>query len=262
MKIKFITLTIPLLFLFACAKTETIDVNKEPSNPPKTNICGTFSSGVLLKSPEEMKEYFSKIEYEKEAPKDSLILMDISPELFKTPNTKLKKEMFFKSIYPLAIKVNKEILEERKQLKKGKDLENLFTKYKTTELEELDKRINIIPASMLMAQSAIESGYGTSRFAIEGNALFGQWTKGKGIVPKEKPNSIWKVASYDTPLDSARSYALNINTHKTYSELRNLRHQGLNPINGLSKYSQKGTFYVDILNSIIKSNNLTNYDIK
>ncbi|MCT4574864.1 MAG: glucosaminidase, partial [Alphaproteobacteria bacterium] len=80
-----------------------------------------------------------------------------------------------------------------------------------------------------------------------------------GMTPKEKPNSVWKVARFDTPLDSARAYAFNLNTNRSYDKFRKLRAQGKDPIYGLAKYSQKGEEYINIVSSVIKVNNLNKY---
>jgi len=208
-------------------------------------------------SPQELRAHFEPIDYEKMYKHEELVIRDIHENLFKTHDVKLKKDVFFKAMLPIAHRINEEISEERVNLLKGKNLAYLKKKYKTNDVEELKRRVNIIPNKMILAQAAIESAYGTSRFAIEGNALFGQWTThSSGMQPKEKPNSKWKVARFETPLDSARSYALNINTHPSYKKLRELRAKGLNPIDGLADYSQKGDGYMKIMNSIIKSNKL------
>jgi Bax protein len=256
------------LLLSSCSTTKLIVVESVEQSIDKTETkqlkesitIKTFDNCNKCSNPLELKAYFNSINYMKEAKNGSLILNTINPGLFKTQDVKLKKDMFFKSIYPIAYQANKEIKIERQDLILEKNIDQLMTKYKVDNIADLKIRLNVLPIPMIMAQAAIESAYGTSRFAEEGNALFGQWTTDpSGMTPREKPDSKWKVARFETPLDSARAYAINVNTHRTYIKLRGLRSKGLDPINGLDKYSQKGTEYIDIINSVIKSNNLNKY---
>lgn len=252
-----------LALVTACSSTtkvtEPIIVVKETVIIEETTT-PSFKNCDNCSNPQELRTYFNSINYDKLPKTDKLILQKINKGLFKTNDVNLKKDVFFKSIYPLAYQVNKEIEKEKKDLEKGKNLEALKKKYKSNDIADLKVRINTIPIPMIMAQAAIESAYGTSRFAEEGNALFGQWTTDpNGMTPREKPNSKWKVARYNTPLDSTRGYALNVNTNGTYRKLRKLRAEGKDPIDGLDKYSQKGAEYINIVNSVIKNNNLDKY---
>ena len=132
-------------------------------------------------------------------------------------------------------------------------------------------RMDIIPVSLALAQAANESGWGTSRFALEGNALFGQWTwSKKGISPKNKdPNKSHKVLQFQILKASVRAYKNNLNTHNAYQEFREARaklRQEDKPIIGLelSKYIKNyaaiGEKYVVIINDIIERNSLTDFD--
>ena len=157
----------------------------------------------------------------------------------------------------------------------------LYTNYKVIEkgedlsqekLEELWRRVDIIPLSLVLAQSAEESGWGTSRFAAEGNALFGQWAWGKNAIkPKEQRSGKgdYGIARFDSPLESMRAYMLNLNTHRAYTDLRKaraaLRNQGQKPdgetlARTLTRYSERGEEYVGTLLSIMKVNNLATAD--
>jgi len=119
-----------------------------------------------------------------------------------------------------------------------------------------------------LAQAAIESGWGTSRFALQGNSLFGQWTwvEGNGIAPTERAEgATHSVKAFDSLRASVRDYLLNLNTNKAYEHLRDLRQQlrdqGREPdahimAAGLSKYSQRGDHYVDEVRAIINSADL------
>ena len=139
--------------------------------------------------------------------------------------------------------------------------------------DELMMRVDVIPASLVLAQAAVESGWGTSRFAAEGSALFGQWTYGgPGITPKEQRTASkgdYKIRAFAMPGDSIRAYLLNLNTHRTYAALRQrrrvLRKEG-KPLtgdalaSGLKSYSERGQAYVDELRTIIHSNRLDEAD--
>ena len=128
-----------------------------------------------------------------------------------------------------------------------------------------------IPTSLALAQAAKETGWGTSRFALEGNALFGQWTwSGEGLKPKDSDSSEGhKVMKFNILQASVRAYQRNLNTHKSYKEFRKaraeLRSQGkeLDSIilsEYLDKYAETGTKYVEILQKIIEQNNLKDFD--
>ena len=132
-------------------------------------------------------------------------------------------------------------------------------------------RMDIIPVSIALAQAANESGWGTSRFALEGNALFGQWTwSKKGISPKNQdPNKSHKVLQFQILKASVRAYKNNLNTHNAYKEFREARAQmredkgkldGLQLTKYLEKYASIGKKYVEILNVIIRKNSLTDFD--
>ena len=130
-------------------------------------------------------------------------------------------------------------------------------------------KLDVIPAGLVLGQAAYESGYGTSRFASEGNALFGQWTYGgKGLVPEQQRKNLGdhRIASFDWPFDSVRGYYLNLSSHPAYEEFRRLRaEQKANgkPLNsllladGLISSSERGQKYVDTLKGIMRVNNLT-----
>ena len=131
--------------------------------------------------------------------------------------------------------------------------------------------MDIIPVSLAIAQAANESGWGTSRFALEGNALFGQWTYSKkGISPKDSdPNSSHKILQFQILKASVRAYKNNLNTHKAYTEFREARAQlrqdkkiinGLELTKYLKNYAQIGEKYVVILEDIINRNSLTDFD--
>ena len=131
--------------------------------------------------------------------------------------------------------------------------------------------MDIIPVSIAIAQAAKETGWGTSRFALEGNALFGQWTwSGEGIKPADADNdATHKVMKFKILKSSVRAYQRNLNTHSSYKEFRMARAElrdnkrnldSLILANYLDKYAETGKEYVKILKKIINQNNLTDFD--
>ena len=136
----------------------------------------------------------------------------------------------------------------------------------------LIRRVDVIPPSLALAQAAEESGWGTSRFARQGNAIFGQWTTadGPGLVPRERDeDKDHKVRIFGKLIDSVRAYMLNLNTHRAYRELRRaraaLRRAG-EPLNGhtlarfLHRYSERGADYVSAIRTMIEANGLDRLD--
>ena len=205
-------------------------------------------------------------------------------DLDELESTKLKKETFIKIVLPLIVAENERILADREKLKilaKKKyttDLEKQWLRQKLLEykvkkgdLKELLVRMDIIPTSIALAQAAKESGWGTSRFALEGNAIFGQWTwSGQGIAPLDRENNKnHKILKFPILRASVKAYQNNLNTHKSYLKFRtkrsNLRDKnkkiaGLELTETLNNYAQTGSEYTKILNQIIKQNRLTDFE--
>ena len=132
-------------------------------------------------------------------------------------------------------------------------------------------RIDEIPVSLAIAQAAKETGWGTSRFAQEGNALFGQWTwSGEGLTPKDSDKKDGhKVMKFNILQASVRAYQRNLNTHSSYQEFRRARAE-LRDMNKkldslilsehLDKYAETGEKYVDVIKKIIQQNSLKDFD--
>ena len=213
-----------------------------------------------------------------------IYLTKLPKDLKTLGDTKTKRDLFIKIILPLILDENKKITEDRKKLFKilGKNfntigervwLKRRFKEYKIDDkdLAKLKMRMDIIPVSIALAQAANESGWGTSRFALEGNALFGQWTwSKKGISPKNKdPDSSHKILQFQVLKASVRAYKNNLNTHNAYTEFREVRAQlrqedkqitGLDLTKYLKNYASIGEKYVKILEDIITNNSLTDFD--
>ena len=142
---------------------------------------------------------------------------------------------------------------------------------KNKDLLTLKIRMDEIPTSLAIAQAAKETGWGTSRFAQEGNALFGQWTwSGDGLKPKDaSENEGHKVMKFNILQASVRAYQRNLNTHSSYRDFRLARAQlrdlgkSLDSIilsEHLDEYAETGNQYVDVLKKIITQNNLKDFD--
>jgi len=135
-------------------------------------------------------------------------------------------------------------------------------------VDDLLYRVDVVPAGLALGQAAYESGYGTSRFAVEGNSLFGQWTyKGDGIVPGKQRKSLGnhQIKAFDWPFDSVRGYFINLMSHPAYEDFRRLRAErraagepmdSLALADGLLKYSERGVEYVNSLKGMIRANHL------
>ncbi len=205
-------------------------------------------------------------------------------DLDEIKDTKLKKETFIKIVLPLVVAENDKILNDKIKLKRitskkmTTDKEKSWLrlklreyKVKNSDIAELDKRMDIIPVSIALAQAAKESGWGTSRFALEGNAIFGQWTwTGQGIEPLNKgKHEGHKILRFPILRASVKAYKNNLNTHKGYSEFREKRFsyrkrnksiKGLNLTETLDRYAQTGKEYTEILEQIIKQNDLSDFE--
>tara|TARA_B100001057_G_scaffold43215_1_gene38645 strand:- start:15 stop:1097 length:1083 start_codon:yes stop_codon:yes gene_type:complete len=205
-------------------------------------------------------------------------------EIKMIENVKKRKEFFIQIVLPLILEENKKINLDRKSLfniinkNNNSKLEKnwLEKKYKqygipSKDLSILKRRMDIVPVSLAIAQAAKETGWGTSRFAQQGNALFGQWTwSGEGLKPKESDkNEGHKVMKFNVLQASVRAYQRNINTHSSYEDFRlaraKLRDLG-KPLDSiilsgyLDKYAETGNEYVEVLQKIIKQNNLKDFD--
>lgn len=223
------------------------------------------------------------------APVPRLRLFMLPSDLPEMTDIGERKTVFLSLALPLILEANAHIAVERRRLrhvierrtagrKIPPDLEDwlvgLATRYKGSadRLDALLLRVDTVPPSLVLAQAAAESGWGTSRFAVEGNAIFGQWTTsgGEGLVPLGRPEGeTYKVRSFDRLIDSVNAYLLNLNTHRPYRGFRRLRAEmrragepldGARLTAGLQHYSETGQEYVDLLRGIIRKNRLSALD--
>jgi uncharacterized FlgJ-related protein len=211
----------------------------------------------------------------------------------------VKKEIFYRFMLPLVVHANTMVMDRRSRLQKmdemlssGRKLSReddewlrgiavvlrIAKKDKITEINDSDGlrriinqalyKLDIIPAGLVLGQAAYESGYGTSRFAVKGNALFGQWTfGGEGLTPEQQRKELGdhRIATFEWPFDSVRGYFINLSSHPAYEDFRRLRSElkasgkplrSLDLAGGLKSYSERGQAYVDTLKGIIRVNKL------
>ena len=205
-------------------------------------------------------------------------------EIKKIESTKKRKDLFIKIVLPLVLEENNRIKLDRKRLfvilnknnntKSEKEwIKKKFKQYGVlnNDLSTLKIRMDEIPVSLAIAQAAKETGWGTSRFALEGNALFGQWTwTGEGIKPAgADSDTTHKVMKFKVLKASVRAYQRNLNTHSSYKKFRKARaiqrdnEEILNSIElvkYLNKYAETGDEYTKVLKKIIEQNSLRDFD--
>jgi uncharacterized FlgJ-related protein len=252
---------------------------------------------------EQVQTLFEKLNYTPDAWQAGIrevprvYLTDIQPrwrdKVSKEVSVLTKKRIFFRALAPLALRSNELILRDRtraadlvKKLADGGEisgdehvwLAKLAVSYGVVQdeeatldqkaLDELMVRVDVVPVSLVLSQCAEESGWGTSRFAAEGNALFGQWSwGGEGIKPEQQREGMgdYRIAAFESPLKSVMAYMMNLNTHAAYAGLRARRAQmradgerisGWVLAETLDKYSERGAAYVDSLHGIMQVNKL------
>ena len=205
-------------------------------------------------------------------------------EIKQIESTKKRKEFFIQIVLPLILEENYSIRLDRKRLfvilnknnnteSERKWLKNKFKQYGVVnrDFTTLKIRMDEIPASLAIAQAAKETGWGTSRFALEGNALFGQWTwSGEGIKPASADSgATHKIMKFKILQASVRAYQRNLNTHSSYKEFREARAiqrdndgklNSLELVKYLDKYAETGKEYIVVLKKIIEQNSLTDFD--
>jgi Bax protein len=217
-------------------------------------------------------------------PVPRLFVEQIPVDILDVQDVEKRKDVFVSVVLPLILNNNEKTLSQRDRLlsiisqqRSGETLtsadqnwlDNLATYYREDpeQIDELLLKVDSVPVSLALAQAVEESGWGTSRFAREGNALFGQrvWSEGKGIVPKERAEGeIYEVRAFATLSDSIESYIHNLNVHPTYELFRSERARRSvepdNPLNGykltetLVDYSERGLEYVEALQNLIQVN--------
>ncbi|MEN8117984.1 MAG: glucosaminidase domain-containing protein [Bacteroidota bacterium] len=286
-------------------ETDTV-INSLPVNYLKDLEFVPPSQKIDIRSYKEVLELFETLNYTPKAWQEGIrevprVYFTRIGERWGSTTTKeitvkYKKQIFFRGIAPLILLSNEMILKDRNRLEiiklsfsKNSNLSEpdknwafkLAELYKVktegnqvteTTIEELWKRVDIIPPSLAMSQAAVESGWGTSRFAASGNALYGQWTWGKkAMIPEEQRKGLgnYGIAAFESLLESVCAYMLNLNTHNAYSKLRDKRAEfskngeqikGYVLAEQLDKYSERGETYVKELQSLMNYNHLNPVD--
>jgi len=246
---------------------------------------------VDARSVADLKAFFEERSYSLELVRQDgarvprLLVATVPGDLSDMTDIKERKAVFIEMMLPLVLRANERIEADRARLHAIKaDLDTgsalsaedetwlgvLGKDYKTDagDIDSLIAKVDVVPPSLALAQAAVESGWGTSRFAREGNALFGQWTteRGNGMVPADRDaDKRHKVRSFGTPLEAVLSYMKNLNTHAAYkgfrAERRKMRKDG-RPLSGmtlaaqLKAYSERGEKYVELVRHIIQFNKL------
>ena len=187
-----------------------------------------------------------------------------------------RKKVFINYVIPLIDKANASIKSDRKFIlnlhnstKKSKNVSD-SEKKKLSKLVDLKEKVNIFPDSLILAQASLESAWGTSRFAVEGNNFFGQHCFSKSCGISARGDKKVKVAKFASVFDSIQSYYRNLNSGDAYKKLRKLRSEEFSKLNkmdslrlteGLSDYSTLGNGdYAKRLNEVITFNKLQQYD--
>jgi len=296
-----LALTVPplLLRLRSSPPPETPAVTARDSvAPPEVAI-----AAVRVARPETLRYHIERLRQTRlwELPRDDFIqpvLFDRYPaEAGKLSDIPTKKRLFLHTLLPAALVAVNEIRQERARLDAILDeidrcggpgttdddfdtsasfnaclapeemefLDNLCRKYRSRSLEQLRRRVNILPVSLIMAQGALESSWGGSRFASSANNIFGMWTWDEdGMVPRAREEGkLHKIRTYESILDSVRHYLLTINRHEAYNPLRMIRLQTFDSLaltEGLTLYSERGGDYIEDLKEVIRYNNLQRYD--
>ena len=275
-------------------------------DPLKSSLL-LFFFGFLLNSSLNAGEFHNWIDLNKYYKKNNFIpeiltqenighlpiISELPDDFSEIQDVPTKKKLFYLVTLPLIYYANTSIMQERrmviniekkfarKELNKNEtdEIIRLSKKYKldyseinTKLFRKLKQRINIIPVSLALGQAIIESGWGQSRFATEGNALYGQWTtsEDKGIIPQDRDeDKTHAVLKFKNLSESVEAYMFNINTHQAYYNFRVIRRideriKYTDPISMkvkyLAAYAEIGDKYVDKLELIIASNNLQEFD--
>jgi Bax protein len=256
---------------------------------------------VRIQSAARLERLFDRLGYRLDAVGDGIVpvpaveLVALPPDLSDMASIKDRKALFIRAILPVVLRANEAVLEERARLEailalleadgalgdtNLQEIRRTAERYGTPEatpdvegIRRLLRRVDAIPVSLAVAQAILESGWGTSRFAVDGNALFGQWTwdAASGIVPAARaPGKSHRVRAFHKLADSAKAYVFNLNTHPAYRSFRQAREAarragGDLPSAGdlarhLGRYSERGDAYTEEVRAMIRNNRLAVFD--
>ena len=250
---------------------------------------------MLLPSVDKLGDMFASVGYHLDDVRNGsatvprLTLAALPQDMAEIALPNKRKAIFLRYMLPLVLEANQRVREQRHRLQALKrDIEsgtsvplvtwqwflNLADEYqvRADQLDELVRRVDMMPPSLALSQAAIESGWGTSRFALEGNSAFGQWTteEFEGLVPQERPDGqTYKIRSFERPIDAVHSYLRNLNTHRAYRVFRAKRaalrgpdgsQDALKLIDTLEGYAEDSETYLKLLRRVILVNNLLRLD--
>jgi len=272
-----------VLLLFGSGRVEA---RSEAREPAPREICALAGSPMArVGSAAELLEYFARAARPLEALRGAstvatLQVDRVPPDLSKLPSERV--DLFLRLVLPSAVHVNDSIDADRARLQAlrggpnsspedARFVAELADRYGLAEpsLPELLERVDRIPISLLLAQAADESGWGRSRFAIEGNALYGQHASGHDGPSIAARGARVRMAAFASVCDATRAYVHNLNTSDAYADLRSLRAKrrsegnhasGPELAGGLLRYSERGEAYVRDLRSIMRHHRLEDFD--
>ena len=269
-------------------RQDFINIPKAQQNIQKINQNDFDQSKILTSNllKEKLDNKLFDIDYIKKNKRVPNIIIAKFPNDFKNIySSSLRKELFIKVALPLIVRENENLISQNLKIERLKNRfssisrrEALWLRKKMEEYQvrnnsvgELLMKIDAIPVSIALSQAAVESGWGSSRFASEGNALFGQyiWGDGKGIVPEERSeDEIHKIKSFKNLQSSVSSYMKNLNSNFHYDEFRLNRYvmrkngidlDGIYLAEFLYNYSTEEG-YPQKIKKIIQSNGLDDFD--
>lgn len=216
-------------------------------------------------------------------------LSDLPRELPALSGKHERKTLFFTAMLPLVLQVNELLKADRQRIidlktrvengevllaKDTEWLEGMASEYRVPGLDFdiLLERVNVVPPSLALGQAALESGWGTSRFAQLGNAPFGEraWTSENGMIPRNRQDGdTHEIRAFGHLMDAVYGYILNLNRHSAYDQFREARAQlitkgrrltGIALAPALTNYSERGVDYVTDLLTIMQGNRLEDFD--
>ena len=273
-----------LIFMIYGPSSVSLAAQKTENNTPQT---------IRPETTEGLQAFFQALNYDWTQLKRGVppLIIENIPDDIKDSATSVKKRTFFMGLLPMALLANQEIAAEREEIKQILERHERRESHENDQerIEEISKRyglrgrpiidhrarsrllqrVDIVPPSLVLAQAANESAWGTSRFARLGNNLFGEWTysPGTGIVPAGRPpGETYEVRKFSSLYESIRSYMNNLNRNGAYHKLREVRAglrnteqpvTGIALAKGLTKYSQRGDEYIKEIQAMIRHNKLS-----
>ena len=295
--ISFLLVNLAIGFYKSFSKIKNFNTSSISFRVQNKSVLDYFTSKSTvdyISEAEEMIDIFDKYNFSVESfmnePSSSLIIFSSWPKDFMNINSvKKRKNLFINTLLPIIFIENRKILEDRKKIldwwnqSDGESFSREFWpnwlfelsekyNYSESSLGNLLIRVDIVPLSLALSQAAIESGWGSSRYLNEGNAIFGQYTfdKKSGIKPRERrDDQKFYVKKFANLSESVGSYLKNINTHRAYEDFRQERRKlrmngedllGNSLANYMTNYSERNIEYVKDIKYLIETNNFMKFD--